>query len=47
MPDELLREPDEIRRGYARKLRAVETSGMFTAILGYLVGEGRLGYTEN
>lgn len=39
MTDELIREPDEIRRDCARKLRSVETSGMFTALLGYLVGE--------
>lgn len=39
MTDELIREPEEIRRDCARKLRSVETSGMFTALLGYLVGE--------
>ena len=39
MTDELIREPDDIRRDCARKLRSVETSGMFTALLGYLVGE--------
>ena len=39
MTDELIREPDEIRRSCALKLRSVETSGMFTALLGYLVGE--------
>src|SRR5829696_4462798 len=39
MPDETLREPDQIRQGCARKLRAVETGDMFTAILGGLLGE--------
>src|SRR3954464_3963444 len=39
MPDETLREPDQIRQDCARKLRQVETSGMFTAILGCLLGE--------
>jgi hypothetical protein len=34
-----LREPAEIRQDFARKLRAVETSGMFTAILGWLLNE--------
>ncbi|HUE75000.1 MAG TPA: hypothetical protein VMP01_29300 [Pirellulaceae bacterium] len=34
-----LREPDQIRRDCARKLRSVETSGMFTAILGCLLHE--------
>lgn len=39
MADEVLREPDQIRRDCARKLRQVETGGMFTAILGCLLGE--------
>jgi hypothetical protein len=34
-----LREPEQIRRDCARKLRAVETSGMFTSILGCLLNE--------
>jgi hypothetical protein len=36
---ESLREPEQIRQDCARKLRTVETSGMFTAILGSLLGE--------
>jgi hypothetical protein len=39
MTDKPIREADEIRRDCARKLRSVETSGMFTAILGALLGE--------
>src|SRR4051812_8615970 len=39
MADEVLREPDQIRRDCARKLRQIETGGMFTAILGCLLGE--------
>ena len=39
MPDDLIREPEQIRADCARKLREVETSGMFTAILGCLLGE--------
>lgn len=39
MADEKLREPEQIRQDCARKLRSVETSGMFTAILGNLLGE--------
>ena len=39
MTDELIREPDEIRRDCARKLRSVGTPGIFTAFLGYSVGE--------
>jgi len=39
MPDRPLREPEQIRRDCARKLQSVETSGMFTALLGYLVSE--------
>ncbi len=39
MADEAVREPEQIRRDCARKLRQVETGGMFTAILGSLLGE--------
>jgi hypothetical protein len=39
MADETLREREQIRQDCVRKLRSVETSGMFTAILGSLVGE--------
>lgn len=39
MTDEPLREPNEIRRDCARKLRSVGTPGIFTSFLGYLVGE--------
>lgn len=39
MSDQPIREPDEIRQDCARKLRSVETSGLFTAILGSLLGE--------
>jgi hypothetical protein len=39
MPDEPIREPDQIRRDCATKLRSVETGDMFTAILGCLLGE--------
>ncbi len=38
MNDEL-REPEQIRRDCARKLREVEVSGMFTAILSALLDE--------
>src|SRR5262249_19615162 len=38
-PDETLREPEQIRQDCARKLKQVQTSGMFTAILGCLLGE--------
>jgi hypothetical protein len=34
-----IREPDQIRRDCARKLRAVEVSDHFQAILGCLLGE--------
>lgn len=34
-----IREPDQNRQDCARKLRSVETSGMFAAILGALLGE--------
>ena len=37
--DTLIREPDEIRQSCARKLRAVEVSPHFQAILGCLLGE--------
>jgi hypothetical protein len=39
MSEERLRDPDQIRQDCARKLRSVETSGMFAAILGCLLGE--------
>src|SRR5579872_1478128 len=39
MTDQPLREPDQIRQSCARKLRAVEVSGMFAAILACLLGE--------
>jgi hypothetical protein len=39
MADEMIREPDQIRADCARKLLSVETGGMFTAILGSLLGE--------
>src|SRR5947209_20026333 len=39
MADKTIREPEQIQAGCARKLRSVETSGMFTAILGCLLGE--------
>jgi hypothetical protein len=39
MTDQPLREPEQIRRDCARKLRSVEVSGMFAAILGCLIGE--------
>ena len=39
MDEKPIREPDDIRRDCARKLAAVETSGMFSAILGGLLGE--------
>lgn len=39
MPDHPLREPDQIRQDCARKLRSVEFSGMFAAILACLLGE--------
>jgi hypothetical protein len=39
MSDEQLREPDQIRQDCARKLRSVETSGVFSAVLACLVGE--------
>jgi hypothetical protein len=39
MAEKPIREAEEIRRDCARKLRSVETSGMFTAILAALLGE--------
>src|SRR5262245_58311480 len=39
MPDELVRDPEQIRQDCARKLREVETGAMFTAVLGSLLGE--------
>jgi hypothetical protein len=39
MSEQPIREPDEIRRDCARKLASVEISGMFSAILGCLLGE--------
>src|SRR5262249_28661912 len=39
MTDPPIREPDQIRRDCARKLRAVQVSTHFRAILGCLLGE--------
>jgi hypothetical protein len=39
MPDPIIREPDEVRGGCARKLRAVQVSEHFQAILGCLLSE--------
>ncbi len=39
MDEPLLREPEQIRADCARKLRPIETGGMFTAILAALLGE--------
>lgn len=39
MPDTPIREPDQIRRDCVRKLRAVEVSSHFQAILGCLLDE--------
>ena len=39
MPEPTLREPEQIRQDCVKKLRPVETSGVFTAILGCLLGE--------
>lgn len=39
MTDDAIREPDQIRCDCARKLQSVEVSGMFSAILGCLLGE--------
>ena len=38
-PDPTIREPDQIRQDCARKLRQVEVSDHFQAILGCLLGE--------
>jgi hypothetical protein len=40
MTEKPIREVHEIRRDCARKLRSVETSGMFMAILAALLGKG-------
>ena len=37
--DRTIRDPDQIRRDCARKLRAVEVSEHFQAILGWILGE--------
>ena len=39
MTESPLREPEQIRQDCVRKLRPIETSGMFMAILGCLLGE--------
>ena len=39
MADETIREPEQIRADCARKLSSVESSAMFTAILGCLLCE--------
>lgn len=39
MTEPTIREPDQIRRDAARKLRAVQVSDHFQAILGCLLGE--------
>ncbi len=39
MTDPIMREPDQIRQDCARKLRAVQISDHFQAILGCLLGE--------
>lgn len=39
MPDPTIREPDEIRCACARKLRVVQASEHFQAILGCLLNE--------
>ena len=39
MTDPTIREPDEIRRDVARKLRAVQVSEHFQAILGCMIDE--------
>jgi hypothetical protein len=39
MTEPVLRAPEQIRQDCAAKLRPIETSGMFTAILGCLLGE--------
>ena len=39
MTEPTLREPEQIRQDCVDKLRPIVTSGMFTAILGCLLGE--------
>jgi len=39
MTDHPLREPDQIRADYARKLKPIETGDMFTAMLAALLDE--------
>ena len=39
MTEPTIREPEDIRKGCARKLRAVQVSDHFQAILGCLLGE--------
>ena len=39
MTEPTIREPEQIRQDCAAKLRPIETSGMFTAILGCLLRE--------
>lgn len=39
MSEPIIREPEQIRQGCARKLRSVEVSEHFQAILGCLLGE--------
>ncbi len=39
MTEPAIREPEQIRQDCAAKLRPIETSGMFTAILGCLLRE--------
>lgn len=39
MNDQTIREPDQIRQGAARKLRTVQVSEHFQAILGCMLGE--------
>jgi hypothetical protein len=40
MIEKQIREPDEIRNDCARKLASAEISGMFSAFLGHLPGDG-------
>jgi hypothetical protein len=39
MTEPTIREPEDIRRGCAQKLRAVQVSDQFQAMLGCLLGE--------
>lgn len=39
MSESALREPDQIRHDCAEKLKKVQTSGLFTAVLGCLLEE--------